>query len=198
MGGPGVGPGGAGFGAPGTGPGMGTGPGTGPDQVTPQREPFFHWYKRKPIAWIGTGVAGAGLIVGASFTVAASLASSTANDHTDQIKRKDAAEPQHNPDRRTNICGDKQTGAGAIPFYADACTKLRADISRYHTDVIGAAVGWAAFGVGAIGTVVYAMVDWYPKKVTPDTTAKSFAPRVLAVTPIVDAHQQGFGLVGAF
>ena len=37
-----------------------------------KREPILDWYKRKPIAWIGTGVAGVGLITGTVFSVLAS------------------------------------------------------------------------------------------------------------------------------
>ncbi len=131
------------------------------------REPFLSWYKRKPIAWVGTGVAGLGLLGGIIFSASAGSASGSANKLITAIKTerdKTITDLSINPDGRANVCGDHDTGAGALPHFADACTKVRNNESAYHTDVALAVTSWVLFGVGVAGTTAYAMIDWYPKK----------------------------------
>ena len=161
------------------------------------REPFLTWYKRKPIAWVGTGVAGLGLLGGIVFSATAGSASSSANKLADAIKverDRTIGDPTINPDRRANVCGDHDTGAGAVPHFAEACTKLRSNESAYHTDVALAVTSWVLLGVGVVGTTAYAMIDWYPKK--EQKTASG--PKILAVAPVVSPSLQGVAVVGSF
>lgn len=188
----------------GVGPGTGAtsappsqGTGAGPAQDTAEGESFSHWYKRKPIAWVGTGVAGVGFLTGFIASIAAGAASGKVADDARQIKEHDA-DPKFlssNPERRKNICGDKDTGAGALPAYANACGVLRGDVASYNTSVAFAVTGWVLFGVGAVGTAVYAAVDWKRAKAPPATGS---APRLLAVTPLVSPTYQGIGVAGSF
>jgi hypothetical protein len=209
---------------PGVGPGMGPGAPTayppggyppggyagnnlGPGGAMPltptgEREPFFTWYKRKPIAWVGTGVAGLGLLGGIIFSTSAGSASGSAETLATAItleRDKTINDPTINPDRRANVCGDRDTGAGALPHFAPACTNLRGNESTYHTDVALAVTSWVLFGVGVAGTTAYAMIDWYPSKGAPATAeAPAKGPKILAVAPVVSPSLQGVTLVGSF
>jgi hypothetical protein len=175
---------------PAQGAGVGSGAGPGPDQIS-RREPLLQWYKHKPMAWVGTGVAGIGLVMGVSASIAAGVASSGTADHVDQI----TTEARNRMLSPKGICGNEETGVGAVPHFVKACEQVRKDVGIYNTAVAFAVTGWVLFGVGAVGTAVYAMVDWYPHQ-SPRATA--FQPRVLAVTPIVSPSYQGLSVMGSF
>ncbi len=175
--------------------------GMAPLQASGEREPFLTWYKRKPIAWAGTGVAGLGLLGGIIFSAAGGSASSSAGTLASAIKverDKTAGDPTINPDGRANVCGDRTTGAGALAHFAKACADLRSNESTYHTDVALAVTSWVLFGVGVAGTTAYAMVDWYPSKGAPKAATTKAGPKVLAVAPVVTPSLQGVTVVGTF
>jgi hypothetical protein len=157
-----------------------------PDTASSGREPFFDWYKRKPLAWVGTGVAGVGLLGGIIFTAAASAASSKTNKTVEQIDAKLRAQGQQGQ----QPCASPDGGGVDFPGFASDCNVLRQNVSIYNTDVALAITGWVVFGVGAVGTATYALVDWYPKK---KKTGRS-----LEVVPVVTGQQQGLVLRGDF
>jgi hypothetical protein len=167
----------------------------GPDQATGEREPFFHWYGRKPLAWVGTGLAGVGLIVGIIGSVSMGKASTAADTHTTEIKNYAKTDPVTNFGQKAP-CGSTDSSAGDLPGYEKACTALRTDLSDLNkTDVAVAAVGWVSFAVGVAGTATYALVNWYPKK---NYTAES-GPKLTGVAPIITPMgERGFGLSGTF
>ena len=174
-------------------------PPPGPDLPTqPAHETFGQWYKHKPLAWVGTGVAGVGLLMGIGAGGAASSASGAAGSVGDQIRAEQAAQAKKGVREPTAVCGD-MSGNGALTHYASACAQLRDNISTYHrthpTDVAVAATGWVFFGVGVVGTAMYALIDWYPNRGTgePDRSA----PRV-SVAPVVAPGFKGVGLAGSF
>jgi PEGA domain len=176
----------------------------GGPEATGTREPFNHWYKRKPIAWIGSGVTGVGLVMGVVAGAVALADHGAVSNFSAQIKAEVATQNaddsangwmKTNPSKRTDVCGDATTGAGGVAFYDNACLKVRNKIAAYNTDVGVTIAGWALFGVGLVGTGIYAMVDWYPKKVAPDAAT---GLRVLGVAPLVGPGQHGIGLVGSF
>jgi hypothetical protein len=167
-----------------------------PDQATTggEREPFFHWYGRKPLAWVGTGLAGVGLVVGIIGSSAAGKASSAADQHTSEIKNYSKTDPTTGFGQKPP-CGSTSSATGDLPGYEKACTALRKDMSDYNTDVAVSAVGWVGFGLGVVGTVTYALIDWLPKK---NRTA-DLGPKVTAITPIMTLDgQRGFGVLGTF
>ncbi len=178
------------------------GPGQGPDQVTGTGS-FPEWYKKKPLAWVGTGVAGLGFLGGIIFSVGASNASKNANELVTQITAK-RSDLSLNPDGRTNVCGDKDSGAGAVPAFAEKCKLLRDNMSLHSTDVALAATSWVLFSAGVIGTGVYTYLDWYKKrgKATaldaPAEKGRAFAPKLMAISPVIGPGQQGLGVVGTF
>ncbi|MCK6590735.1 MAG: hypothetical protein L6Q76_24500 [Polyangiaceae bacterium] len=171
-----------------------------PDQGPPvEREPIFSWYKRKPIAWVGTGLAGVGLVGGIVFSALTASVGSTADRHAGEIRdfvrnnnlgniKPCAPEGSGQPDYSfTNAAGDQVS-------FGTACTVLREDLSDYDTNFAIATASWVVFGVGVLGTGAYALFDWYlapPKK-----TASG--PRVTAIAPVVSPTHQGIGVMGSF
>jgi hypothetical protein len=169
--------------------------GPGPDQVS-AREPFFEWYKRKPLAWVGTGAVGLGLIGGIAFSAAGASASSAANSTIDAIRKQAASRGEST----VGICGNADTGAGANPYYAKACEQLRSNMSARSTDVALSAASWVLFGVGAVGTGVYIYLDWFRGR---SSHAALEGPKVaepprITVAPLVGPGQRGLGVVGTF
>jgi hypothetical protein len=155
-------------------------------------ESFGHWYRRKPIAWVGTGIAGVGLIMGIAGGASALSASSSANSVADQIKQHRA---QFDPTAPQSVCGDQSTGTGVYPGYEQACQTLRDNISLHHRDMAVAVTGWVLFGVGVAGTAIYTFIDWYPNR--NNAVAADDRPR-MAVTPIITPTFKGFGFAGSF
>ena len=156
------------------------------------RESFFHWYKRKPLAWIGTGLTGAGLIMGIAGGAAGLSASGAAKDVAQLIRDRRI---QYNPTAPATVCGDESTGAGVYPGYEMACATLRDNRSIYNEDIAVTVAGWVLFGVGVAGTALYAMIDWYPSR-GPAAPADN-GPR-MSVTPIVSPTLKGVALTGTF
>jgi hypothetical protein len=135
-----------------------------------------------------------------AFSAEASSASSAAEQHSREIEnyaaRDPSAESRYNEDTKTyEVCGSPDSSSGDLPGYEKACDALRQDISDYDTDVAFATVGWVTFGVGLLGTVTYAMIDWFPKK---QRKTGAFEPRVVGVAPVVTPTARGMGLVGTF
>ncbi len=58
-----------------------------PPATGPARQSFGEWYRHKPIAWVGTGLAGLGLIGGIVFGAQAQSASTAANGDVAQSRR---------------------------------------------------------------------------------------------------------------
>lgn len=176
----------------------------GPDTTTPTREPFFTWYKKSPIAWVGTGVTAVGLGLGIGGSIGMGVTSGKATTHADEIKAYAATDPNvpTNADgTKQGPCGSTEKAGSDIAGYEDACTTLRTDLADYGTNKAVAITGYVLMGVGAIGTAVYAYVDWYsakPKPADPPATGKLIQPRVLAVTPTVTSTYQGVGVIGSF
>jgi hypothetical protein len=170
--------------------GMGT---MGPDQATGGREPILDWYKRKPIAWVGTGVAGLGLVGVVLFSALAADSSGSADNITAKINDYAAANPDTTQGRTSGYCGPRDDPSGDLKGYENACNQLRDKLDTYDTQVALAVTSGVLLGVGVIGTVTYAMIDWYPKK---QQTAAG--PRVTAIAPIVGSRQAGLGIAGTF
>jgi hypothetical protein len=168
--------------------------------MTGVREPFFTWYKRKPIAWVGTGVTAVGLGLGIGGAIGMGVTSSKADQHAEEIRAFAATDAATNYGANPP-CGSTEVAGSDIAGYESACNTLRTDLADYDKNKIVTAVGWSLFGVGAIGTAVYTFIDWYsakppPPPATPETGA--IRPRVLAVTPTVTTNYQGIGVVGTF
>jgi hypothetical protein len=170
---------------------MGPGSPQNGDTSSNGREPFFHWYARKPVAWVGTGVAVVGLGLGIGFTGAFASADSAASGHADQISAHWNADPRKAT--HGSPCGPQDDSSKDIPQYATACAALRKDYSDRRTDIALAATGWALFGVGAIGTGIYIYKDWASRKEQLAETKPS-----IAAIPVVSPAQQGLAVVGTF
>jgi hypothetical protein len=173
--------------------------GTGLQPPVGQREDVFHWFKRKPVAWVGVGATAVGLIMGIGFSAAAGGAASSANNYANQIKTR-----ANQVGLTTSPCGKENDPTDDNPAMfgtdgkgnkVDACETLRSSLGQYRADVGVAATGWVLFGLGAIGTVTYALVDWYPKR---NGTGTGTGLRVTGVAPAVSPTQAGIGVIGVF
>src|SRR6185437_4568141 len=102
-----------------------------PPTSGPSRQSFGEWYRHKPIAWVGTGLAGLGLIGGIVFSAQAKSASNAANGDVAQINQNNANFPSQNPNHVSNLCTDP---AALKAAYAQPCSILQANISNYNTD----------------------------------------------------------------
>jgi hypothetical protein len=166
----------------------------GPAQAS-GREPFFHWYARKPLAWAGTGVAGVGLVMGIVGSAITVNASSSADDIGQQIEAYVAGHQSSIPaNRRAQPCGAREDPSGDLPDFRNACGKLREKLDSFDGAVPWAITGWVLFGVGVVGTATYAMIDWYPQK---QQTAAD-GPRITAIAPFVAPGQATLSVAGAF
>ena len=169
--------------------------GPGPDTASGGREPIFDWYKRKPIAWAGTGVAGLGLIGGTVFSILAASSSGRADDIANTINQYAIDNPLTTQGRTGGFCGARDNPAGDLAGYETACNELREELDAYDTQFALAVTGWVVFGVGVVGTAAYAMVDWYPKKAPVSAYP---APRITAIAPVVAPGHTGLGVAGTF
>ncbi|WP_437493087.1 hypothetical protein WME75_19715 [Sorangium sp. So ce1014] len=166
-----------------------------PDQSSGGREPFFHWYARKPLAWAGTGIAGVGLVMGIVGSAIAVNASSNADDVGTQIKTYVASHESTIPaNRRSQPCGAREDPSGDLPGFETACGSLRGELDSYDGALPWAITGWVLLGVGVVGTATYAMIDWYPRK----QQAASDGPRVTVIAPFVAPGQAALGVAGTF
>jgi hypothetical protein len=162
-----------------------------PDQTSGSREPFLSWYGRKPLAWVGTGVAGVGLIMGIVGSASAANASSNADTIGKAIEDRTRTHPLQG---RGDPCGPREAPVGDAQGYEKACGALREEFDSYDRALPWAITGWVLFGVGIVGTATYAMIDWYPTK---QRTALD-GPRVTTIAPIVTPGQVALGVAGTF
>ncbi|AUX32639.1 MULTISPECIES: PEGA domain-containing protein [Sorangium] len=166
-----------------------------PDQTSGGREPFFHWYARKPLAWAGTGVAGVGLVMGIIGSAIAVNARGNADEVGQTIEAYVASHESTIPaNRRSQPCGAREDPSGDLPGFQTACGTLRDELDRYDGALPWAITGWVLLGVGVVGTATYAMIDWYPQK---QQTA-SGGPRITAIAPFVAPGQAALGVAGTF
>lgn len=141
------------------------------------REPFFDWFGRKPLAWVGTALTGAGLGFGIGFSVAAANSAEQVDADAAAIRAEATKR-----DIRTPCSSD---GSNDARGFAVACGVLRDDIAAHDANVAITAVSWTVFGAALIGTVTYVMVDWFPEKSPPATgfvVVPAMGPGVAGVT----------------
>src|SRR5262249_8856918 len=100
---------------------------SGPDTTGgDEREPFFSWYGRKPLAWVGTGIAGVGLILGLTGSIIALDAANAADDDAAVITRVAN-------ERNIKQPCSKASPERDLPDFHDACNTLRDDHSKHDT-----------------------------------------------------------------
>ncbi|WP_437641255.1 hypothetical protein [Sorangium sp. So ce854] len=167
----------------------------GPDQASGGREPFFDWYTRKPLAWVGTGVAGVGLVMGIVGTAITTNANGNAEEIGDEIRafvaNNEGTIPAH---RRAQPCGRREDPSGDLPGFEKACGGLREELDTYDGALPWAVTGWVLLGVGVVGTATYAMIDWYPN----EKKTASAGPRVTRIAPLVAPGQASLSVAGTF
>lgn len=173
------------------GPGMNIPPDGGPD-TGGGRQAFFPWFADTPLAWVGAGLTGVGLIGTIAFGIAAADASASADDVTSAIQAErtrfadDPSAPGHVPGNR-QPCGPEDDPSGDIAYYREACNQLRDNVSAYDADLIGVAVFATVGGLALAGTIVYYFID------SPGKGSAS-----LQVLPMVGSDTQGMALTGRF
>lgn len=175
-----------------------------PDVVAPKRLTFGEWYTHKPAAWVLTGVAGLGLLGGIIFGASATNASSASTMHVAEVEAQipkynaTAPIPKGADVAPSDVCNASVLAASTrlSGYFSGACGTVLSDISQYHTDVGLLATGWVLFGLGAVGTATYAIIDWYPNRARASDNA-SASPNVM-VLPLVSPTVHGVGVIGRF
>ncbi len=165
-----------------------------PPETGHPRETFGEWYRHKPLAWVGTGIAGLGFIGGIAFGASAMNASSSAGSDVTQIMAHNKAVPSDNPNHVANLCTDQ---AALMKAYAGPCSTLQGNINNYHTDIALTATSWVFFGVGVLGTALYALVNWYPNRAGSGSGRGDFGLPV-ALVPVVGPTLRGAAVGGSF
>jgi hypothetical protein len=164
-------------------------PAAPPPASSSGRVPFLQWYKAKPLAWVGTGLAGVGLGLGAVFTGASSASASDIEYVAGEIRNQAAS------DGVTGAPCGPIDGGGSGDVYPDACGALRDAIDVHDANNAVAVTGWVVGGLALAGTATYVVLDWYLAK--PSDAPASGAVQ-FGVVPIVSPTFQGAGVVGQF
>lgn len=183
------------------GPEPGPALGPGPEPGGPPRYTFVEWYKHKPIAWVGTGLAVVGLGLGIGGGAAAASASSSSNADVASIQAEIANRNKMGFKDPNNVCNPNVlAGNPALAtHYGQACGVVSQDNSNYNTGVAVMATGWVLFGVGVVGTVAYTMIDWFPNRARTGSNDRPGAPGPsVAVLPLVSPAVRGVGVIGSF
>jgi hypothetical protein len=178
-------------------------PGSGEDRRRDRRDPI-EWFKRRPLAWVGVGLTGLGIIGSVSFGVAAANASARADEVSDQIlnevQRNDADPATGSGDLPAGYrnpatgepapCGDRDDPTSSYPYYRSACDTLRDNLDIYDTDVALMVTSVVVGTVAAGATVAYYFID------TADDDGNSRSSWMIA--PMIGENERGLGLVGTF
>lgn len=175
----------------GPGPGASFGADTGGDGG---RENFFDWFVDTPVAWVGAGLTGVGLIGGIAFGAAGGSASSSADDVTAAIQAEVEANRgkpigQGGLSGSQTPCGPEDDPSADVPYYAEACNQLRDNLDTRNLDYTLMGVFFGVGALAAAGTVIYYFVD---------TADGGDGSASVQVVPILSPQAQGFGLVGTF
>jgi hypothetical protein len=156
-----------------------------------QRYTFGEWYEHKPIAWAGTSFVILGLGAGIGFGLAAWHAGVSADATRAVIQTEVALGNVPGVKDPQTVCNPsvlaKNPSANALfgaASASQACPILQRDLDAQKTRTILMASGWGLFGLGVVGTAVYAMVDWFPHRAT--------------IAPIVSPAMNGLGVAGTF
>ncbi|MBI4705501.1 MAG: hypothetical protein HY744_30780 [Deltaproteobacteria bacterium] len=191
-----------------TPPAPGPSPALPPDRVAggPGRENVLTWFKRKPLAWVGVGVTGLGLVGTIAFGAAAADASGAADTVSEQIlyevdhpqSSAGALPPDYYRDGKAEPCGsydqDEAGAKPAHPYYAKACVQLRDNISAYNTDIALLVTSAVLTGVGAGATVAYYFIDTRAG----GTAANHGSHVTTAIVPVIAPSHQGLAIMGRF
>jgi hypothetical protein len=158
------------------------------------------WYTKKPVAWVGTGLTGVGLILGVVGSAVAANNASKANGDAKVIADKATSDGL-----TRSPCGPVGDPSQDVAGYAQACGVLRQDIRDRDAALAAGVTGWVVMGLGVIGTVTYVMVDWYPQRkksaAAPSSRrgAGAFDLKLDAVSPyVLPDGGGGLGLGGRF
>jgi len=169
------------------------------DETSGQREPFFHWYKRKPIAWVATGLTGAGAIGSIVFFSLAAGSSSSADDIAQQIDDYAEDNPETTMGKDGGYCGPPDaSNPEDLPGYEKACRRLREEVNAFETQRTLGYVSLVVGGLGAAGLAAYVLVDWYPKKDWDPNNAAVIKPRITSIAPVIAPGHAGLGITGTF
>ena len=172
------------------------------------REPFLDWFTRKPIAWVGAGLTGVGVIGAVSFGIAAGVADGNASSNEDailaQVQRLDGTANELPPEFWSNKdgtgtpqpCGNFDRPSSGYAYYREACGLLRDNIDSRDGSLIGVAVFTSVAVAAAAGTVIYYFVDTADGGDAPQQQQPP-QPRY-GLVPILTPTEQGAGIVGQF
>lgn len=159
---------------------------------TGQRQPFFPWLTREPIAWATLGVTAVGLGVGTYGAIAAVSSANKVDDLTIQIQQQWSIDPEARAQRpNQNVCW--VSDPNAPPFstsksnFGRACARLNETRDAESRGKTIATIGFVAAGVGVAGTAVAYLL----------TSKKKTTPSAI-VTPVYGPEVAGIAVTGSF
>lgn len=156
---------------------------------------FGYWYTHRPLAWVGTAVTVGGLVTG--IVGAASMGQARAN--TDTLSAAIASEARDRDAAKFDCTNTDSFATNPIPAWAqDACGQLRTATDDYDSGTVVTAIGWSVFGVGLVGTGLYAYFDYFSKDHVATPSDSAFAPKVRSITPAAGPGVAGLNIAGTF
>lgn len=166
--------------------------------TTQGRPSFFQWWKKDKLAWVSTGVAGAGLLMGGFFTIQYAVADSNVQSVADDIRAQAATDSSladlGGQDRRANPCATPVANVAGGTDYRPACSLLQDNMDTRDTNKTLSYIGWGVAGAGAVGTAVLYFVRAKPQsqEASTPTVART------AVAPVVGPAMTGLAVGGVF
>jgi hypothetical protein len=171
---------------------------TGTDQgaslSTEGRTPFIKWMTTDKVAWATGGVTVIGVGLGIIFSLAASSASSSADNIAGQIRAVAGQDGQLVNYQGSNRQGNPCAAPIAVTNtdYHQACSQLKDNLDRKDTDQGVAIAGWVVGGVGLGATVAAYFLRTAPKK--PDATPTP----TTSFVPVLSPSYSGMAFGGTF
>jgi hypothetical protein len=175
---------------------------------TSERQNFFEWFADTPVAWVGAGVAVAGLATGGVFAGLATRDYNTADNFKTRLDKEYALDIAAAPELAAySACrmptadqvdtpeakkarSNTQRNASYDKFCAGFLDAANSGDSNRTVAIVATAVGGAAL----IGTVVYYFIDGEEKPATA-ATPRSFRARLV---PGAGSTFSGLSVVGQF
>ncbi|HEY6078419.1 MAG TPA: PEGA domain-containing protein [Polyangiaceae bacterium] len=175
------------------------------------RKAFFPWLGSTPVAMIGVGVTGVGLIGGGAFALGSKSSYNSAEDAKKTIETTAVEiDGKSTPTGACNdidnwlqedglpIYDDPATRQTRVAEYEQNCQQYQDNIKAGDTFKTLAIVSLSVGGAAAIGTIIYYFVDSKEEGPSPDSARRGKPQRRLAFVPVYEPGYAGGIVLGTF